>query len=207
MRYGKGHKQATRARILETASARFRRDGIDGVGIADLMTEAGLTHGGFYSHFSSKEELVREAVTEAADRSKERFILKVDGGGLAAWIRFYMSVLHRDHPERGCVAAALAGELGRHPLPTKAAFTATLRQVLDSIEKHLSPRLAPEQRRQRALAIFSTMVGAIQFARASNDPALSEEILAAGLNSALTLAGIESSRSAHPESQKSKTRP
>ena len=82
MRYEKGHKEATRQRIVETAAARFRKDGIEGVGVADLMAEAGLTHGGFYSHFASKEELVREAMNAASSRSQANFAQRIAESGL-----------------------------------------------------------------------------------------------------------------------------
>jgi TetR/AcrR family transcriptional repressor of nem operon len=190
MRYEKGHKETTRRRILETASVRFRRDGIDGVGVADLMSEAGLTHGGFYSHFSSKEDLVRQAVEEASLRSQERFNRRIEEGGLEAWIRNYMRSGHRDHPELGCVVAPLVSEIARHPKATRAAFTGILSEVLASIETHLSAVKSPARRRT-AIAIFATVMGSIQLARAVSDSGLSEEILEAGLASALALARIK----------------
>ncbi len=190
MRYEKGHKETTRRHIVETAAARFRKDGIESVGVADLMAEAGLTHGGFYSHFDSKEDLVREAMEEASGHSVKNFDRRIEEGGLEAWIRAYMRTSHRDHPERGCVVAALASELARHPQSTRQGFSENLEKVLAAIEPLLPARLFPSQKRKTAIGVFATMVGAMQMARAVNDPAWSEQILEAGLVSALVLAQI-----------------
>ncbi len=191
MRYEKGHKEATRRRIVETASARFRQNGIDGVGVADLMAEAGLTHGGFYSHFSSKEDLVQQAVKDASEESQERFERRIKEGGLECWIRNYMRAGHRDHPELGCAVAPLVSEIARHPIATRREFTKNFVQVLDRIEELLPASEPAGTRRKTAIAIFSTVMGALQLARAASDPALSEEILEAGLVSGLALAGIK----------------
>jgi len=190
MRYEKGHKETTRRRIVETAAARFRKDGIDGVGVADLMAEAGLTHGGFYSHFTSKEELVREAMEEASSHSVTNFARRIEEGGLENWIRFYMRPAHRDHPERGCVVAALAAELARHPKETRKGFSERLSKVTANIETHLPARMAPALKHKTAIGIFATLAGALQMARAVDDPEMSEQILEAGIVSAMSLAQI-----------------
>jgi TetR/AcrR family transcriptional repressor of nem operon len=194
MRYEKGHKEATRQRIVETAAARFRRDGINGVGVADLMAEAGLTHGGFYSHFTSKEALVKAAMEEASRGSRERFNRRIDEGGLEHWIRSYLAASHRDHPERGCTVSSLAAELARHPKATRQGFTEYLKLLRLEIEAHLPKQMPPEVKRQRSVGIFATLVGAVQMARAVSDPALSDEMLEAGIASALTLAEIPITR-------------
>ncbi len=191
MRYEKGHKETTRRRIVETAAARFRKDGIEGVGLADLMAEAGLTHGGFYSHFSSKEDLVRAAVEEASGHSAANFNRRIAEGGLEAWIRAYLRIAHRDHPEQGCVVAALGSELARHPKSTRRGFTESLSRVTTAIASHLPANLSPAVKRKKAVGIFATLVGALQMARTVNDPALSDELLEAGIASALSLAGID----------------
>jgi TetR/AcrR family transcriptional repressor of nem operon len=192
MRYEKGHKESTRRRIVETAAARFRKDGIESVGVADLMAEAGLTHGGFYSHFSSKEDLVRAAMEEASGRSVERFNQRIAEGGLEAWIRSYLRTAHRDHPERGCATAALAAELARHPKATRKGFTERLEKLTSAIEAHLPDSLGRTQKRKTAIGVFATMTGAMQMARVVDDPVLSDRILEAGIASALTLAQIKS---------------
>jgi len=150
MRYEKGHKEITRRRIVETAAARFRKDGIEGVGLADLMAEAGLTHGGFYSHFSSKEDLVRAAMEEASCHSVQNFERRIEEGGLEAWIRAYLRTGHRDHPEKGCAVATLAAELARHPKATRKAFTENLAKVTASIASHLPATMTPAFGRRNA---------------------------------------------------------
>ena len=191
MRYEKGHKQATRNRIIETAAARFRRDGIDGVGVADLMGGAGLTHGGFYSHFSSKEELVRAAVEMSAERGRAKFRKRVAEAGLEGWIRHYLRPSHRDHPERGCMIAALGSELARHPAGTRSVF-AQNGTVMSELIQQLPATIPPARRRQVAVGVFAAMVGALQLARLTRDETASAEILDAGIAAALALAGLRS---------------
>ena len=127
MRFAKGHKEETRQRIIEVASAMFRRDGVEAVGIAGLMAEAGLTHGGFYAHFRSKEDLVREAMLWAFEHSRLR---RETGGDKAAaleeLIRVYLRPAHRDAPERGCAVAALVAEIARHEAATRTVFSEKL---------------------------------------------------------------------------------
>jgi len=195
MRYEKGHKELTRRRIIETAAARFRKDGIEAVGLADLMAEAGLTHGGFYSHFSSKEDLVKAAIEEAAVVSAGRFKERIEEGGLENWIRSYLRTGHRDHPEKGCVVAALASELARHPQATRKGFSEKLAKVLKAVESHLPANMTPAVKKKTAVGIFATLVGAIQMARAVDDAQVSDEILEAGIASALALAQIKNKAS------------
>ena len=110
MRYDNGHKAATRERIVEAAGRRFRRDGIDAVGVAGLMQSAGLTVGGFYNHFGSKDELVREVVTTSlrTRRASMRDVVEARRhGGLEALVDLYLSVAHRDNSDVGCTCAAL----------------------------------------------------------------------------------------------------
>jgi AcrR family transcriptional regulator len=190
MRYEKGHKEATRLRIIETAAARFRRDGIESVGVADLMSDAGLTHGGFYSHFSSKEDLVRAVVEQATSRSAENFQRRTDEGGLEAWIRAYLRAQFRDQPEKGCLVAALGSELARHPKSTRKCLTELLAERSADVQKFLPPTMKPAQKRRTAIGIFATLVGALQMARTVENETLSDEILEAGIASALTLAHI-----------------
>ena len=191
MRYEKGHKETTRRRIVETAAARFRKDGIEGVGLADLMAEAGLTHGGFYSHFSSKEDLVKAAMEEVAQQSRNTFTRRIEIGGLEAWIRHYLRTEHRDHPEKGCVMAALGNELHRHPEKSRACLTQRMHELIPQIESHIASISDAKTRRQTAVGLFATLVGALQMARTATDPALSDEILEAGIATALSLAGIK----------------
>jgi AcrR family transcriptional regulator len=188
MRYEKGHKDATRKRIIDVASRRFRKAGVEAVGIAGLMADAGLTHGGFYAHFGSKEELVREVIADALDRSRARLArIAAEGGGLEAIVRAYLTPPHRDGPEVGCAAAALASEIVRHPAETKAAFAGKVEALIELIAEHLEID-DPTVRRQTATAIFAGMMGTLQLARAMVDEGASEQILESGVEAALALA-------------------
>ncbi|HEY8965443.1 MAG TPA: TetR/AcrR family transcriptional regulator, partial [Candidatus Methylacidiphilales bacterium] len=128
MRYEKGHKEETRKKIVGVAAEAFREKGLDGVGVADVMARAGLTHGGFYSHFGSKEELIGEVLDTIFDGGRLRK-QRDEGHGLEAMIRSYLRTEHRDHPERGCAAAAFVGEIGRRPAATREAFAARMERM------------------------------------------------------------------------------
>ncbi|GAN81562.1 TetR/AcrR family transcriptional regulator [Acidocella aminolytica] len=192
MRFEKGHKEQTRRRIIETASHKFRKDGVAATGIAGLMADAGLTHGGFYAHFASKEELVRAALEEALSQnyaSRQEVLDQAQGAdSLEALVRFYLRPAHRDTPERGCAAAALVSEIARHEPETRAAFTTRLRRLLDQIASLLPPEMNAEARDSLAIGLFGTLLGCLQMARAVNDPALSTQILESGEQAALNLA-------------------
>jgi TetR/AcrR family transcriptional repressor of nem operon len=191
MRFEKGHKAATRQKIIENAAARFRQDGIAATGIAGLMADAGLTHGGFYAHFGSKEELVREAVEAAAAASQARLQRAgAQASGLEGYIRAYLRPAHRDAPAQGCVIAALGAELARHEPETRAAFSVQIETLLARIADQLPAEQSPEARREAAIGIFGVMNGTLQLARAVADEALSNQILASGIAAALKLAGL-----------------
>jgi len=187
MRYEKGHKEATRQRIVETAAAEFRRNGIEGIGVADIMARTGLTHGGFYSHFKSKEDLIQAALEEASRKSRMRKIAD-EGGSLEDLIRWYMRPEHRDVPERGCAIAALVTEIGRHPLATRKHFTASVERLLTLMEERLPA--GKRNRRKTAMGIFATLLGALQLARTVSDKELSDHLIEAGIASALNLANL-----------------
>src|SRR5215207_3799942 len=184
-RYGKEHKQATKRRIVEAAARRLKRDGIDGSGIATLMGDAGLTVGGFYAHFESKEDLVAHAVIEQLREQRENFSGQPPGrAGLAQIVRAYLSVEHRDNPEDGCPSAALLDEIGRSTNPTKRAYTDGLLAVIDDI----AARLAlddPHSARVKTLSVFAHMVGTLQVSRALADRQLADEVLEQGIQNAL----------------------
>ncbi|MBN9080816.1 MAG: hypothetical protein BGP04_21315 [Rhizobiales bacterium 62-17] len=188
MRYGKGHKDETRKRILDVAAKRFRKDGVDAVGVAGLMADAGLTHGGFYSHFPSKEHLVREVldtVLETRHASLERSA--ASGKGIEPVIERYLSVRHRDEPENGCPFACFAVEIARHEPETREMFTAKFNRHVELIAAHL-PEGSEEQRRQRATALLGLMSGMLQLARATPSPETSDDILASARQHALAMA-------------------
>jgi TetR/AcrR family transcriptional repressor of nem operon len=188
MRFEKGHKEATRQRIIETAAARFRKDGLAATGIAGLMADAGLTHGGFYAHFASKEALVREAMAEALAHGKSRAVLEENG--LEAYIRSYLRKAHRDSPEQGCAAAALTPEIARHDKTTRADFSEGVQSTFGRIAEKLPEHVPEAARWETAVGIFGLMMGTLQLARAVPDRKLSDQILESGIATALRLAAV-----------------
>jgi TetR/AcrR family transcriptional regulator, transcriptional repressor for nem operon len=189
MRYEKGHKDLTRQRIIEVASAQFRTHGVAAAGLAGIMTEAGLTNGAFYVHFSSKEDLVQAVLCNALSRRERTLRAAAEGGkGLEAVIRDYLSPRHRDDPGHGCPTAAMVAEIARHPKPTRDAFTGKIDAFIDLIAAHVGGG-SPRARRKTAIAVYGMMVGTLQLARAVNDKRLSDEILEGGVSAALALAG------------------
>lgn len=187
-RYEKGHKDETRRHILDVASAQFRESGIAAVGLAGIMADAGLTNGAFYTHFASKEKLVREVLTDALTRREERHKANLESGvALETTIRDYLSTRHRDRAGSGCPTAALVAEIARHPKATRDAFTGKVADIIALMAEQIRQGTAKDRRR-KAIAIYSTMVGALQLARAVNDKQLSDEILENAVEAAVTLA-------------------
>jgi TetR/AcrR family transcriptional repressor of nem operon len=181
MRVSREKFAANRERILEAAGLLFRDKGFGGVGLADIMQTAGLTHGGFYGHFASKEELAAEASRAALARSERKWRHVVNGAAgrpLEALVDHYLSALQRDTPARGCVFPALGAEAARQGGAVKSAFTEGM-EALIAILAEIAPGRTAAARRKRALAMFSTMVGAMLLARAVDRDTVSEEILAA----------------------------
>jgi len=191
VRYGKDHKQATRRRIIETAGRRFKRDGIDGSGVATLMADAGLTNGAFYAHFASKEDLVANVVADQLRGQCEGLSALPPGrAGVEQFMRAYLSVAHRDDPEAGCPSAALLDEIGRSTDATKQAYTDGLLVVIDDIAARLAPD-DPRSARVQTLSVFAMMVGTLQISRALAGRQLADEVLEQGLQNALALLGAE----------------
>jgi TetR/AcrR family transcriptional repressor of nem operon len=188
MRFEKGHKDATRQRIIAAASERFRQDGVAATGIAGVMEAAGLTHGGFYAHFPSKEDLVRAATASAMQGTPSRTVLEQHG--LEAYIRTYLRTSHRDAPGQGCAAAALAPEIARASDATRADFAAELDDTMAEIAARLPPDRPAAARWETAIAIFGVMLGTLQLARAVPDKTRSDRILSSGIQAALQLAGL-----------------
>ena len=185
MRYEKGRKDESRRRILEVATERFRSEGIAASGLASIMSDAGLTNGAFYPHFKSKAELVRESVRAALEAQSDRIGEWLASGGVEGVIAAYLSKEHRDHPEQGCVSAALLPELARQPPETRAVLTEDFLMLVRQVAASL-PAGTPDPE-GTALAIFATAIGALQLARAVEDEALSDQILAVGAQAARTL--------------------
>lgn len=189
MRYTKGHKDHSRERILKAAARKFRRQGIAATGITGIMAEAGLTNGGFYSHFRSKNDLVREGLERALDEQL-RPLAEGDAapGQLNELIRYYLSAEHRDRPHAGCASAALLSEIARQPRVIRKAYTARMREFLEQLVRRLPPNNSSRASHETAMGIFAVLVGALQLARAVEDPVMSDAILAAGVRAANTLA-------------------
>jgi AcrR family transcriptional regulator len=189
MRYGKDQKQATRQRIVEAAGRRFKQDGIDGAGVAAVMSDAGLTNGAFYGHFTSKEDLVTNVLADQLRVQRQSLDAQPsDRAGLEAFIRSYLSPQHRDQCADGCPSAALLDEIARRPAATRQVFTDELMGVIDDIASRLDPTDL-EIARTDALTVFGLMVGTVQLARALTDRDLSDQLLARGVETALKLLG------------------
>jgi TetR/AcrR family transcriptional repressor of nem operon len=187
MRYGKDQKQATRQRIVEAAGRRFKQDGIDGAGVAAVMSDAGLTNGAFYGHFTSKEDLVANVLADQLRAQRQSLDSQPsDRAGLEAFIRAYLSPQHRDQCADGCPSAALLDEIARRPAATRQVFTDELMAVIDDIAARLEPTDV-EAARTDALTLFGLMLGTLQLARALTDRNLSDQLLARGMETALKL--------------------
>jgi TetR/AcrR family transcriptional repressor of nem operon len=165
---------------VETAAVEFRRHGIHGIGLADLMSAAGLTHGGFYKHFDSKEHVVEESLTLAVESMTDRMaetLASIPGKrGLHAAITNYLSMKHRDDAANGCPFVAMGGEVARSSDAVRDAMTAGLSKMADLIAGRLEG-MSPAAARKTALMILSAMIGAATMARMVIDENLSAAIL------------------------------
>jgi TetR/AcrR family transcriptional regulator, transcriptional repressor for nem operon len=168
-------------RILDIATRLFREHGINGIGVADLMEAAGLTHGGFYGHFESKEDLVAQACARAVGKMRQNWTSVIDqstGDPLEALADTYLTAKHRDGAGRGCPMAALGPEISRQSPAVRRAFTDELRPFLEYLSGIVQGS-SSSARRQKALAAYASLVGALVVSRTVDDVALSNEILAA----------------------------
>ena len=188
MRYSREHKLETHARIVKKASVRLREKGAHGIGVADLMKDAGLTHGGFYAHFDSREALVIEAFAYAMDRSTERWRKMAETTPpekrMATIVETYLTPLHRDDPGHGCAVPALGAEIARESPKTRKAFAAKLEQMIDMIADQI-PDVPRKAARKQAMATLSTMMGTLVLSRIAGSGEFSDDILGAGRDAAL----------------------
>jgi TetR/AcrR family transcriptional repressor of nem operon len=188
MRYSREHKLETHARIVKKASVRLREKGAHGVGVADLMKDAGLTHGGFYAHFDSREALVVEAFTHAMDRSTEHWRKLAEQTApekrLATIVGSYLTAVHRDDPGHGCAIPTLGAEIARESPRTRKAFAAKLEQMIDMLAAQV-PGGSRKAARKQAMAMVATMMGTLVLARVAGNGEFSDEILDAGRDAAL----------------------
>lgn len=190
MRYSKEHKAETHARIVKKASVRLRERGAHGIGVADLMKEAGLTHGGFYAHFDSREALVVEAFDYAMDRSITRRRQQIaelpSEQRLPHLVDTYLSPQHRDNPGHGCAMPALGAEIARESPKTRRAFAAKLDDMLDMMAEQFPGD--PDAARKQAIAALATMMGSILMARIAGSGEASDEFLKVGRDAVLARA-------------------
>jgi TetR/AcrR family transcriptional repressor of nem operon len=182
MKVSREQAAKNRAHVVEVAGAQFRKHGFDGIGVADLMQAAGLTHGGFYNNFASKDALAAEAVTRVFSETTDRLRQYAEAAAdpYAAMVRFYLSPEHRDSVESGCAIAALSQDAARGSPELRAAFAAGIDAYLELIVEIAGVT------RPSAMAIYATMVGALTLSRTITDPALADDLLAAAANSLLT---------------------
>jgi TetR/AcrR family transcriptional regulator, transcriptional repressor for nem operon len=188
MRYSKEHKFQTHARIVKKASVKLREKGAHGIGVADLMKDAGLTHGGFYAHFDSRDALVIEAFTHAMDRSTAHWRKLSEETPaekrLSKIVNTYLAPAHRDDSGHGCAVPALAAEIARESTKTRRVFSGRMEQMIDMLADQFQgvPRKAA---RQQAMAALATMMGALVMARVAGTGEFSDEILKSGREAVL----------------------
>ena len=182
MRVSRVKAAETRARVVEVAGRLFRERGLEGIGVDGLMQEAGLTHGGFYRSFASKEDLAAEASTAAMQASAACWTRLIETEGpraLPEIVRSYLSSTHRDAPGAGCAFATLATEAARRDGPLREAFSRGLQGAIGRLARIVRGR-NEAARREKAIATFAGLIGTMVLARVADNPAFSEEILAAG---------------------------
>jgi len=160
-----------RARILEAAGRLFRARGFEAVTVAEAMQAAGLTHGGFYGYFKSKDDLIAQSLAVLMNRGQ------VGDRDLATYATAYLAPEHRENRAGGCGVAALGAEVGRGTAEARAEMTAGLRRQIETLAR-TAPGETAAERRQAAIGSWAAMVGGIVLARMSDDPALSDEVLA-----------------------------
>jgi TetR/AcrR family transcriptional regulator, transcriptional repressor for nem operon len=180
MRYSSQHKQETRFRVLKEAASAIRAKGPDGVAVTSIMARAGLTHGGFYAHFASKDELVGEAIGTMFDEVRDRMASLGGSDDAKASLRnvltYYLSAEHRDNPSEGCPMPALSGDLTRTVGPVRACFTQGVLDMTARITKALET-IGIENAEREANALQAQLVGAVALARAVDSATLSDAIL------------------------------
>jgi TetR/AcrR family transcriptional regulator, transcriptional repressor for nem operon len=191
MRVSREQAALNRDRIIDAAGALFRAKGFGGVGVADIMKAADLTHGGFYGHFASKDDLVAQASKRAMARAAtnwERVVADASDTPFAALLKHYLSERHRDEPGKGCVFAALAADASRSGKVVRSAFAEGLEPLLDILTDAIPDR-SKAARRRKAVAAMAALVGALGLARATEGTPLSDEILDAARRELLAAMG------------------
>ena len=178
-------KEATHDRIVETAARAIRRTGYSGAGVAEVMKEAGLTHGGFYAHFDSREAMLAEAADRAGADGMALLVRAAAAAppkkALEVLLRTYLSQQHVEAVEMGCAIAALGSELPRQSAKVRRAATRRMKEMIDLVARQ-SPEWGQPGAHERALVTVATALGALVMARASDDPKLSAAVREAALN-------------------------
>jgi TetR/AcrR family transcriptional repressor of nem operon len=181
MRYDSEHKAKTREKVLVEAARAIRREGPHTVGVAEVMKRAGLTHGGFYAHFASKDDLVAEAIGQMFKESGGRFERETAGrgpaAGLAAYVDFYLSTAHRDSREAGCPLPFLSADAPRLPDASRGRYAEGVAGLTDKIAALLEANGHPDPRAAAGSAV-AEMVGALALSRAEPDRERADAILA-----------------------------
>lgn len=189
MRYEPDHKARTHARIVKAASRQFRGNGLSGPGVATLMKASGLTHGGFYKHFASKDDLLAEAIEESLRDIRHRLIAAAKeapaGEGWTEIVRTYLSIEHCERADTGCPIAALASEIARAAPAVKKRIAGSLKKHREAIMPFVPGRDPAEQERNFIIA-FTAMAGAVSLARTMTDPIRRQNILDTVRNHLLT---------------------
>ena len=197
MRYSTEHKAATRERVLKEAAKEIRERGPDNIAVAGVMARVGLTHGGFYAHFASKDALVREAIgTMFADARKRTERIDANGDPravLRAYVDFYLSPAHRDSRDRGCPLPTLSGDFARSQSATRARFGAGVEGIASRLAMPLAA-LGYADAQAESHALLAQLVGGVALARAVGDPALSDAMLADTHASIVARYGLESAQ-------------
>lgn len=174
MKVTRAQAEENRERILDNAATLFRERGFDGIGLNDLMQAAGLTRGGFYGHFESKDDLAAQATRRALQSNREQWKQQTDRS-LQGWVRAYLSDTHRDRPGAGCGLAALAGDAARGGPAVKAALGEGVESLIATLQDQM-PGADAGERREQALATLSTLVGSLLLSRAVGETRLSSEL-------------------------------
>jgi len=179
-------KEASHERIVDAAARAIRRSGYDGTGVADIMKEAGLTHGAFYAHFASREAMLAEAAdragAEANDLATSVVASVLPEQALQSLIGVYLSKTHLQGIETGCPTSALCSEMPRQSPEVRRVATRRIKEMVDLVARQL-PDWGQPSAHERALVTVATMVGTLTLARAVNDPALSDSLCSAALKS------------------------
>ncbi len=210
MRYGADHKEKTRARVLSEAARAIRAEGPHRIAVADVMARAGLTHGGFYAHFKSKDDLVANAIGEMFADARRRFATETEGydaeEGLGRYIDFYLSARHRDRADTGCPLPALAADLPRLTPAAKARYGEGVAALTHALYVRLAHIGRPDAQ-TLAPSILSELVGALSLARAVGGGEQSDGVLAASRTAVRARVGLAPSPQASTQPAPKETTP